>query len=83
MPSSQDFSIFCDRYLPTVLLHHVIGLTAIQYYVIREDCAPNGLLRTISTFASCLLWTGIKSDPLIGGPPSRCVRLYSSRHSSR
>ncbi|GIJ86638.1 hypothetical protein Asppvi_005530 [Aspergillus pseudoviridinutans] len=43
--SFHDFHNFCDRYLLPILLHTVISLNAIQYYVFREDCAPNDLLR--------------------------------------
>jgi hypothetical protein len=46
MPSFDDFHIFCNRYLLPILLHTVIGRTAIQYYVFPEDRAPNDLLRT-------------------------------------
>ncbi|GFF42668.1 hypothetical protein IFM61606_07757 [Aspergillus udagawae] len=46
MPSFDDFHIFCNRYILPILLHTVIGLTAIQYYVFPEDCAANDLLRT-------------------------------------
>jgi hypothetical protein len=44
MPGSHDFHIFCDRYISPILLHSVIALTAIQYYVFQEDCAPSKLL---------------------------------------
>ncbi|KAF4211816.1 hypothetical protein CNMCM5878_002017 [Aspergillus fumigatiaffinis] len=44
MPGSHDFHIFCGRYISPILLHSVIALTAIQYYVLQEDCAPSKLL---------------------------------------
>ncbi|KAG2001286.1 hypothetical protein GB937_010305 [Aspergillus fischeri] len=46
MPGSHAFHILCDRYFFPILLHSAIALTAIQYYVFQEDCAPSNLLRT-------------------------------------
>ncbi|RHZ66747.1 uncharacterized protein CDV56_108439 [Aspergillus thermomutatus] len=45
MPSFQDFHIFCIRTLPPILLYTLIVLNALHYYVTREDCVPNHLLR--------------------------------------
>lgn len=44
LSGSHAFHIFCDRHIFPILLHNVVTLTAIQYYVF-DDCESSKLLR--------------------------------------
>ncbi|KAF7114217.1 hypothetical protein CNMCM5793_007795 [Aspergillus hiratsukae] len=41
----EPFYNFCDRTICPILLHITVVLDAYQYYVVREDCVDNGVLR--------------------------------------